>query len=160
MIKKPVLILMLCCFCIILAQGQSTVASSGGNATGDGGSASYTVGQVTFNTYSATNGSVAQGVQQPYEISVLTGIEETEDIVLEYKVYPNPARRSIILNIKPFETEKMSYRLFDLNGILLQDKKIESDETEISVENLSPALYFLKVIKDNQEVKVFKLIKN
>jgi len=160
MAKKPILVVMVCCLYLTVAQGQSTIISSGGNPTGSGGSVSYSVGQVTYNTYSATNGSVAQGVQQPYEISVVTAIENTEGIILEYKVYPNPTKGSIILTIKPFDFEKMSYHLLDLNGILLQDKKIESDETAISMENLSSAIYFLKVIKDNQEVKVFKIIKN
>ena len=32
---------------------------------------SYTVGQVVYYTYTGSNGSVAEGVQQPYEISPL-----------------------------------------------------------------------------------------
>jgi hypothetical protein len=38
-----------------------------------------------------TNGTAAQGVQQPYEISVVTAIEKALDILLEMVVYPNPA---------------------------------------------------------------------
>ena len=37
------------------------------------------------------NGSAAQGVQQPYEISVVTAVEKALDISLEMVVYPNPA---------------------------------------------------------------------
>jgi hypothetical protein len=61
--------------------------------------------------------------------------------------------------IKPYDDENFRYRLHDINSILLQDKKIESEETEISMDNYTPAVYFLQVIKDNQEVKVFKIIK-
>ncbi len=52
-------------------QAQTSVNATGGNASGSGGSASYSVGQVVYTTHTGTNGSVAQGVQQPFEISVV-----------------------------------------------------------------------------------------
>jgi hypothetical protein len=67
---------------------QSTIPATGGNAAGNGGSVSYTVGQIVYTTVSGTNGSVAQGVQQPYEISVVTGIENKE-INLSCSIYSN-----------------------------------------------------------------------
>jgi len=158
-IYKAILSLSVSWLSLTTIQGQSTIPSTGGNATGSGGSVSYTIGQIVFNTLSATNGSVAQGVQQPYEISIVTAIENTEGITLEYKVYPNPTRGLITLTIKPFDKENLKYRLYDLNGILLQDKQIKIEETEVSLESLSASIYFLKVIKDNIEVKVFKIIK-
>jgi len=157
--KKFLCFLLLSSFSITILQAQATIPATGGNATGSGGSVSYTVGQITCNFLSGTNGTVAQGVQQPYEISVVTAIENTEGITLEYKVYPNPTRGLITLTIKPYDHENLKYRIYDLNGILLQDKKVESGETEISIESFSFAIYFLKVIKDNQEVKVFKIVK-
>jgi hypothetical protein len=144
---------------VLTIQAQNTVPATGGNATGAGGTVSYSVGQVTFNTYSGTNGTVAQGVQQPYEISVVTAVENTEGITLEYKVYPNPTRGLINLTIKPLDNENFRFKLYDLNGILLKDRKIESEETEISLESFSYAIYFLKVMKNNQEIKIFKIIK-
>jgi len=150
-------------FCLtgygLIIQAQTTIPAAGGNATGSGGTVSYTIGQVPYHMFSGTNGSVAQGVQQPYEISVITAIENTEGILLEYKVYPNPAHGLIKLIINPFDYGYFRYYLFDINGILLQDKKIISEETEIPLESLNPAVYFLKVLKDNQEVKVFKIVK-
>jgi len=140
-------------------QAQNSIPATGGNAIGSGRTVSYSVGQVTHNTYSGTNGTVAQGVQQPYEISVVTAIENTEGIILEYKVYPNPTSGLLRLIIKPFDQKNFRYKLVDINSVLLQDKKIESEETEISMDNYTPKVYFLQVIKDNQEVKVFKIIK-
>ncbi|RLD56213.1 MAG: T9SS C-terminal target domain-containing protein, partial [Bacteroidetes bacterium] len=65
-------------------QAQEVIPATGGEASGSGGSASYTVGQVVYTTNTGTNGnSVSQGVQQPYEISVVTGIAEAKDINLE-----------------------------------------------------------------------------
>jgi hypothetical protein len=144
---------------VLSVQGQTTISTTGGNATGSGGSVSYTIGQIFYNTFSGTNGIVAQGVQQPYEISVVTAIENTEGITLEYIVFPNPTSGLIKLIIRPFDQENWRFRLYELNSILLQDKKIENEETEISLENLSASMYFLKVINNNREVKVFKIVK-
>ncbi|MCJ7450077.1 MAG: T9SS type A sorting domain-containing protein [Bacteroidales bacterium] len=157
--KSMFCLLLLSCFCYAAIHAQQTIPATGGNATGSGGSVSYTVGQITYQTISGTNGTVAQGVQQPYEISIVTAIENTEGITLEYRVYPNPTRGLITLIIKPYDNENLKYRLYNLNGILLQDKKVESEETVISMENLSSAIYFLKVLKDNNEIKIFKIVK-
>ena len=56
-------------------QAQETIPAIGGNASGSGGSVSYSVGQAVYTTNTGTNGSVPQGVQQPFEISVETGNE-------------------------------------------------------------------------------------
>ena len=156
---KLIYIYFLCCFNIALLPAQETIPSSGGNAAGSGGSVSYTVGQITYQTFSGTINSIAQGVQQPYEISVVTAIENTEGIKLEFKVYPNPTRGLMTLSIKPFNNENFKYRIYDLGGILLQDKKISSEEIEISIEGFSSSTYFLRVIKDGIEVKIFKIVK-
>jgi hypothetical protein len=159
--KTPLIALTaICMFGLgIPIRAQNSVSASGGNASGSGGSVSYTVGQIFYNTISGSNGTVAQGIQQPYEISVVTALENTEGIILEYVVYPNPTSGLIKLIIKPFDYENWRFRLYDLNGILIQDKKIENEETEISLGKLSSSMYFLKIISNNHEVKVFKIVK-
>ena len=67
---------------------QEAIITSGGDASGSTGSVSYTIGQVVYTTNTGTNGSAAQGVQQPYEISVVTGLEEAKGINLDFSVYP------------------------------------------------------------------------
>lgn len=157
--RKILTLLILCIFSIAYLQGQETVTTTGGTATGSGGSVTYTVGQAAFNTYTGTNGSVAQGVQQPWEISVVTAIENTEDISLVMNVYPNPTSGSFKLIVGTLENRNLRFRLYDMNGSLLQDKEIVSEETEIFIQDLSSAMYFLKVINNKQEVKVFKIVK-
>jgi hypothetical protein len=141
-------------------QAQNTTSASGGNASGSGGSASYTVGQVVYTTYNGTNGSVAQGVQQPYEISVVTAIEEANNISIEFSVYPNPASDFIKLKTETYDLESLRYQLYDINGIILQDNQVEGDETSIVMSNLPSAIYFLKVTDKNKVVKTFKIIKH
>ncbi len=50
------------------ARAQNAVSAGGGNLPGIGGSVSYTIGQVSYNTIASCNGLFSQGVQQPYEI--------------------------------------------------------------------------------------------
>lgn len=158
-ITAIIIVLLLSGFCPQITEAQETISATGGTATGTGGTATYTGGQLVFNVVTGTTGFIIQGVQQPFEISVVTAIANTEDITLECIVYPNPTDGIIRLVIKSFEDGKMRFLLYDLNGILLQEMKIEERETVISLENLLPSVYFLKVIKGNLEVKVFKIIK-
>jgi hypothetical protein len=140
-------------------QAQTSVNATGGNASGSGGSASYSVGQVVYTTNTGTNGSVSQGVQQPYEISVVTGIEEAKGINLSVSAYPNPTTDYLTLSIGEFEISNLSYQLYDMNGKLLQSEKISGNQTSIVMSNLVPSSYFVKVIQGNKEVKTFKIIK-
>jgi hypothetical protein len=139
--------------------GQSTVSTNGGNATGTGGSATYTVGQMAYSVIPGTNGFIIQGVQQPYEISTVTAIENTEDITLEYIVYPNPTEGIIRLIISSINNGNYWFQLYDLKGNLLQENKVTDRVTELSIENLSSSVYFLGVLRENYEVKVFKIVK-
>jgi len=158
--KRTILLFLVGCLCLVIVQGQSTIPATGGNATGTGGSVSYSIGQIVYTTSTGAGGSVSQGVQQPFEISIVTALEKTEDITLECKVYPNPTKGVVRLVILSYENDNMRFKLHDINGVLLQDKRIEGKETDISMDDLSPAIYFLKVIIDNKEIKTFKVIKN
>jgi len=148
------------CFCgFTHLQGQQAVVATGGTATGSGGSVTYTVGQVAYQTYTGSSGSVAQGVQQPWEISTPVAVEDTEDISLLMNVYPNPTSGAFKLVVGTLENRNLRFRLYDMNGVLIQDQKIDSEETEIFLQNISSSIYFLKIMDSNREIKVFKMIK-
>ena len=141
-------------------QAQESVNATGGNASDSGGSVSYSVGQVVYTTNTGTTGSVAQGVQQPYEISVVTGLEEATGINLSVSAYPNPTTDYLTLRIGEFDISNLSYQLYDMNGKLIQSEKIIGNQTSIVMSNLVPANYFVKVIEGDKEIKTFKIIKN
>ena len=141
-------------------QAQESVNATGGDALGSGGSASYSVGQVVYTTNTGTNGSVAQGVQQAFEISVVTGLEEAKGINLSVSAYPNPTTDYLTLEVKDVELLNLHFQMYDMNGKLLQNEKITGNQTSIVMSNLLPATYFVKVIQGNKEVKTFKIIKN
>lgn len=158
-IKHTICILLICSFCPLPLVAQTAIPAAGGTAAGTGGSVTYSLGQLVFNQINGSTAFIIQGVQQPYEISVITAVENTEDISLDCSVFPNPTSGIIRLVIKSFENDNMRFRLFNINGLLLQDRQIQERETLIPMENLSSSVYFLKIIKNRKEVKVFKIIK-
>jgi type IX secretion system substrate protein len=139
---------------------QQTIPTSGGDVTGSGGSISYSVGQVVYTTNSGSGGFISQGVQQPYEISVIDNLDETKEINLFCAVYPNPTTELLTLEIENYVSANLSYQLYDMNGKLIENKKLTGNSNTISTTSLIPAIYFLKVIDNNKEVKIFKIIKN
>ncbi|MFW5757849.1 MAG: T9SS type A sorting domain-containing protein [Bacteroidota bacterium] len=147
-------------FSLSAVSAQETVNATGGDASGSGGSVSYSVGQVAFQTHTATNGSVAEGVQQPYEISVVTAIEEAKGINLSVSAYPNPTADYLTLEVKEIELTNLHFQLYDMNGKLLQSEEITGNQTSIAMGNLIPANYLVKIIQGNKEVKTFRIIKN
>jgi hypothetical protein len=146
---------------IVGLHAQESTPSSGGEAIGEGGSVSYTVGQVAYSTHTGTTGSVSEGVQQPYEISVIIGIEES-GISLNISAFPNPTTDYLILKIADdaFQETRYTMALYDVNGRIIKQQFIVANETTIDMADLHPATYLLKVVNDNQEVKTFKIIKN
>ena len=161
-IKLRILTVLLLTLGITGLHAQETISSGGGNASGSGGSVSYSIGQVLSDYQTGVNGSLSQGVQQPYEIWIMNGLEEFADITLDYRAYPNPATDFILLKVDnnniPLST--LTLFMYDLNGKLIKSLKVNDIETIIHMENYKPAVYYLKVIQGSKEVKTFKIIKN
>jgi len=137
---------------------QQATTASGGDASGSGGSAAYSVGQIVYTTNTGTTGSVAQGVQQPYEISITTGLAET-GINLNLTAYPNPTTNYLMLQIDNYDKD-LSYQLFNISGKLLESNTIVANSTTIKMENYPQATYLLNVMDNNKTIKTFKIIKN
>ena len=143
----------------LTAQAQQATTATGSDASGSGGTVAYSGGQIVYTTNTGTNGSVAQGVQQPYEISIVLGIDN-HTINLELTAYPNPTTNFLTLNVGNAELSTLNFQLYDILGKLIESRKIISSSETIAIENLPTATYFLKVTNNNNEVKTFKIIKN
>ena len=143
----------------ISLHAQQVISTTGSDATGSGGTINYTVGQINYTTITGEDGSVTQGVQQPFKISIVTGIKEADGIVVECLVSPNPTTDYVCLKTKNYNIEKLSYQLYDNSGKLLETKKIDNPEINISMNYLIRATYILKITESNKVVKIFKIIK-
>ncbi len=153
-------VLMFWCMSFFGLYAQETIPAGGGEATGSGGSVSYSVGQLVSEIYTGTNGSVAQGVQQAFEISIVLETKYSKKIHLKCMAYPNPVTDYLLLKIEDYNNRNLKYLLFDSGGKLIEKNNVDENETRISMMHLPPATYFIKIIEGNQEVKTFKIIKN
>jgi hypothetical protein len=141
-----------------LAQSQEAIPVSAGEASGPGGSGSYTVGQVFYTTNTASSGSVSQGVQQPFEFQTLSNPELTT-VKVTAVTYPNPTKDFIVLKITDRALYNLRYTLFDVNGKFIVSDAITASSTQIQMKHLAIGAYVLKVIQKNKSLKSFKILK-
>jgi hypothetical protein len=140
------------------ANAQSGNVVTGGQATG-AGSVSYTVGQISIMPESGSGKSVSPGIQQPYEISILTGLEYN-GIEIESSVYPNPAQDYLLLSVIGLVSGGMKYVLSDMSGRTISEEQLRFEQTEISLTGLSNGNYFLRIYNENAALKTFSIIRN
>lgn len=158
-IKNKILII---CFLVSgtkIMKAQDGVTTTGGDATGLGGSAAYSLGQTFYISSSSAWGLINPGVQQPYDVTV-TDVNIHPEITLLISIYPNPFITVINLNVGNQDLQNLSFELFDLRGKLLLNKKITSIETAILMDAFAAGNYFLKVSDNHSELKIFKITKN
>jgi hypothetical protein len=139
-------------------QAQSALVASGGKASSSAGTATYSVGQIAYKSFSGTNGSVTQGVLLP--ALVITDLEEAHNNEISCTVFPNPTTATVSLKIENRSLKNMSFHLYDLSGKLLRSQKINQEETILSTEDLLPSIYLLRVRDGSQELKIFRLVKH
>lgn len=90
------------------------------------------------------------------------GINESPSTNLRCSIYPNPATDVVQLKVDDssmLNTQSISYQIFDMQGRLLETNKILSELTDVTISNLVPSIYFIKIIQGDKEVKVFKIAK-
>jgi hypothetical protein len=139
--------------------GQESVNSSGGKAIGSGGTVAYSVGQVFYTTNVGNSTSIAQGVQNAYEIYSV-GIEEN-NFNISLIAFPNPTIDNLTLQIGNYTEENFSYRLYDIQGRLLDSRQIMEKQTFINMSNLPISTYIMNVVdQESKKIKSFKISKN
>ena len=154
--------LILILFLLVYQYGftQQALTGSGGDITGIGGSVSYTVGQTFYQTFTSTSGALEQGVQLPYEI-LTVGLNQVEQIKLSIQAYPIPTVDILTLSIQgeEYDSSMISYMLIDILGKTLAAGQTEGETTQVTMAGFEPGTYFLRIIKENITIKVFKIIK-
>ena len=145
---------------LITLQAQEAVSAAGCDYSGGGGALCFTLGQVACSTHIGTTGSAVQGVQHPYDISLVNTTDIANSSMLSVLAFPNPAADLLILQVEKPEVTELAFRLYDASGILLESRKIESCETFIEMGGLSPAVYYLDVYNKFQIVKALRIIKH
>jgi hypothetical protein len=137
--------------------GQSNTVSAGGNAEGSNGSVSYSVGQVFYVTAEGENGNVNQGVQQPYDAEIITGVERKD---IRAVIYPNPTFGQIQLQFDSDLYSNCRAELIDGSGKLIAAQDQLSSQNTFSLEMLTSGIYTLSVYQNDLLLKSFRVVKS
>jgi hypothetical protein len=113
---------------------QESTTAIGREATGSGGTVAFSVGQVVYTSNTNASGTVSQGVQQPYKIFTL-GVKETE-LNISLKAFSNPTLDNLTLQINLYNNEKLLNKLYDIQGKLLNNGLIVTQQTKIEMTSL------------------------
>ena len=89
-------------------------------------------GLVVFNE-NGLNGIVTES-KNPYKLS-------ESNIILK----PNPALNTILIKFEGFNNEELEYKIVDIMGSVLLEKRNTDNEVLLNVSNLSPGIYFIQV---------------
>jgi hypothetical protein len=140
-----------------LVAAQESTSSSGGDAVGNGGTLSFTVGQIVYTTNTGSNGNSAQGVQHAYEIFTVGTPESILDRV--FAIYPNPTTDGVTLTVSNWQSQDLKYLVFDLSGKLLFSGEIAESKTHISLHNYPSAPYLIHIVDEAKRIKTFRIAK-
>lgn len=148
-------------FCATALSAQQSIHTAGNNASGSGGHVSYSVGQAVYQTHTGTTGTVAEGVQQAYEISVVGLNALADGIALTASAFPNPVSGLLKLHIDmDIHERNLVFQLINLEGKQVESRLISSETTEIHMGELKAGVYFLKLLDTDDKVyQNFKIIK-
>ncbi|MFN2396828.1 MAG: T9SS type A sorting domain-containing protein [Bacteroidales bacterium] len=153
-----VLIVLICILSTSKLSAQEVIAGAGNHYEAGEIGISWTLGETVTETFKAADIKLTQGFHQP----VITIVSVDEIFVPGYEItaFPNPTKSFVTIRIEAAELENLTYMLYDFNGKLIQHNLVESFETMVSLEELDPALYFIRIMKNNKIITSIKLIKN
>ncbi len=135
---------------------QANTTSTGGDATGSGGSVAYSVGQIDYIQKSGSGGTANLGVQQTYSLSETNNLDDLGELVT-VTIGPNPTNDYMTISVQTEST--LSYFVTDVNGKLILDQKLFSDTEMIQMTQWSQGIYILHITSNEKLIKQIKLIK-
>lgn len=115
----------------------------------------FTVGEAVIQTYGNSNNDLTQGFHQ-----TVWEFVSLKDVVPEFNIsaYPNPFTDGFTLESP--EGFSGSIQLIDAKGKILVNNAIAGGVAQIPTNQVPPGTYALIVFQEEQEIKVFKLIKS
>ena len=97
------------------------------------------------------------GINVFNEQGVPNSIPDLTDFPLSVHIYPNPVIDYLIIDDEQF-SGNYSFRIYNLQGVLLKDKVISESDHRINVSEFSSGLYIV-CIKSDYLTRVMKMIK-
>ena len=155
--KKLVTLLWIWLLIINNSNAQTSINAAGGDFENENATLSYSIGQIFYQT-----DEIMEGVQLPYNISEIVGIDDLPGIFLNISVYPNPTQDFLELKIETenFDFNDVIYQITDVNGRTIKSVQILDFHTIVEIENFPKGIYFFEVKTNSNTYKTFKIVKN
>src|SRR5690606_27500178 len=98
----------------------------------------------------------------PTEIFTSTIFLGTEDFQKEadFVLYPNPAEKTITLQLKNRKIENLSMTIFDITGKQIISSSVNAPTTAVNISDLSSGLYFVSLKQNGKTLGYQKLVKD
>jgi hypothetical protein len=91
------------------------------------------------------------------EITVLKSVATDDQQNLEIAIYPNPVHTHLFVETNHFDS--YTVEINDLTGRTIQREKTNGTLTTIDCSELASSIYFVKLLKNNNVVRVEKFVK-
>lgn len=159
--KQYIFILVLILFALSASSQvkQEVIASAGGYNVNGALSISWTLGETIIPTFTSQDGSLilTHGFQQKL---IITAVEENIDLLVNIKVYPNPASEVVNIQFEEPIDGEIVVAILDSQGKLVKRETVEADmvEKQISLQGFPAGIYYLRLTK-GKLVNVYKVVK-
>lgn len=140
------------------AMAQQAVTPAGADASGNGGSLSWTLGQVDAAFLQASAGSMAQGVQHPVEL--LTLAVEEKGPAPGLSAWPNPTADAVTLDLGEAFDANTQYQVLDATGRRLAVGPVPASSFAISFRSWPAASYFIRILHPDGTSSLLPVIKH
>lgn len=137
---------------------QSATVAAGGMATGAGGTASYSIGQVADGAPYSGTGTASQGVQQPVD-DVSTTVADPVTDASGIAVYPTITADMIEVNTSGSFAAPLRVEVSDAQGRILLQRLLPATRTELSLATLAAGSYHLVVIAGAERLRTFTIVR-
>ena len=143
-------------------KGQTSLSATGGDASSNTCSVSYSVGQMAtqtayrVDTDERDRTSVREGVQQTYTVEELK-IDGAVPFDFDVKVYPNPTTDNVTIGVEG-SIAGMRYELYDIDGRLVKKDSIRTEEQNLDLQALPAGAYLLRVM-GAKACKSYRIVK-
>lgn len=140
------------------AGAQDVVTSSSGSMSGQGGSATFVIGQVAYVSATGADGS-STGVGYGYEVVAVEEVSEGggEGIAaaekLEVKIFPNPTTDRVVVQCEG----AAKFVLYGTDGALLDSGALEG-EAAVLMGRYAAGAYLLRV-EQGKKAAAYRIVK-
>ena len=157
--KERSILLVILIFCMGSSLAQEAIVTAGEDGTGSEGSVSFSIGQILYTVSGGSSGEVLHGVQQPYEIYIVSIGDQFQDLGISLSIYPNPVTDILILKVQTLVWSDLDFRLYSNEGRILLSGKLSFSETKMDMSQLAAGVYLLQVNLAEDALKTFKIVK-